>query len=108
MITIIGGLFLWIIAFQFVCALVGYYISAEKGRGGIEGLLFGLVFGPVGLFLAVLMPEPERRRPPAVAFGTVVFVLMLLIFVTVGAALFRGNWPEQIPAPPTLKNVSGR
>jgi hypothetical protein len=76
---------LWAIVALVVCALTGYYISAEKGRGGFEGFLLGLLFGPFGLLLTVLMPEPpERVRPvfpPASVFSILIFVIGLAVLV---------------------------
>jgi hypothetical protein len=94
---IVLGIFLgvWIAAgviLQLVCGLAGYYISAEKGRGGLEGLLFGLVFGLFGLLLTVLMPEPDRRSPPVVAFSTIACVIVILISLTTGYLVLRANW----------------
>ena len=60
-----------------VSALAGYYISAEKGRGGLEGLLFGFLFGPFGLMLTVLMPEPPERLPAVVPFKTIMTAIGL-------------------------------
>jgi hypothetical protein len=43
-----------------VSALAGCYVSGEKSRGGLEGLLLGLFLGPVGVIVAALMPAPAR------------------------------------------------
>jgi hypothetical protein len=78
-------------------ALLGYYISGEKGRGGWDGFWFGILLGPFGLLLAVLMPSPlERRRAPmpimdvlrrvaiglAIAFG--ITISLDILFTIIG------------------------
>ncbi len=81
------------IALHVVCAVAGCYISGEKGRGSMEGLMFGLVFGPLGLFLAVLMPEPERRVRPIVPVGSVLGFGALLFLALTIALVLRANAP---------------
>jgi hypothetical protein len=63
-----------------ICSLAGYYISAEKGRGGFEGLLLGFLFGPFGLLLTVLMPPPAVRLEPFLPFRTVMGMIAFCIF----------------------------
>jgi hypothetical protein len=69
-------------------SLAGYYISAEKGRGGLEGLVFGFLFGPFGLMLTVLMPEPAVRMKPVVPFKTIITAIGLTMASIVLFALF--------------------
>jgi hypothetical protein len=81
------------VALHLACSLTGYYISAEKGRGGLEGFLFGLVFGPFGLLLAVLMPEPPMRREPVVAFGAVAGGILVAVLAVGICAVLRVSAP---------------
>lgn len=39
-----------------IFGFVGAYIAQEKGRGQSEGALLGVLLGPIGLVIAVLMP----------------------------------------------------
>jgi hypothetical protein len=95
---------IWI-AVWMVCGLAGYYISAEKGRGGFEGLLFGLFFGPFGLLLTVLMPEPERRVKPAWAFSSVMATIAVLLSVLIVIGLIQHN--GAIVPPPAANPQQG-
>lgn len=50
----------------------GAYISTEKGRNPAEGVVLGLLFGPIGLIVAAVLPTvvQGRAKPddkPAVA-----------------------------------------
>jgi hypothetical protein len=57
---------LWLILFWFASStFAGTYISGAKGRQPLEGFFLGLIFGPVGLIVAVLMPTlPPRPDDP--------------------------------------------
>lgn len=47
-----------------VCGCLGAYIARAKGRSALEGLLFGVLLGPIGVLIAVLMPTlPSTRFP---------------------------------------------
>ncbi len=51
------------------CGAFGYYVARAKGRPGSEGVLFGLLLGPLGLLLVVLLPagagaSPRSSIPP--------------------------------------------
>lgn len=52
----------------FVFGGFGAWISAQKRRGAAEGLILGLLFGPLGVLVAALLPQGEaasgapRRR----------------------------------------------
>src|SRR5262245_60903729 len=52
-----------------VSALAGCYVSGEKGRGGLEGLLLGLFLGPVGVIVTALMPAPTKPVKPDLTPG---------------------------------------
>ena len=49
-----------------LCAAVGAVIGSEKNLYG-EGAILGLLFGPIGLVIVLLMPRPpdqlQRTRP---------------------------------------------
>jgi hypothetical protein len=49
---------------------IGAYISAQKGRNEGEGMFLGAVLGPLGLFIAVMMPPPGPKlaAPPALPY----------------------------------------
>lgn len=49
--------FIWII-----CGLIAGYIYAGKGRSWVLGGLAGLVFGPIGVILALIT---RSKTPPA-------------------------------------------
>jgi hypothetical protein len=51
-------------AYAIVFGGLGCWISSEKGRESAEGIFLGLLFGPLGCLIAVLMPTPP---PPAAA-----------------------------------------
>lgn len=90
--------YLWVFSIP-----TGYYISAEKGRGGLDGLLMGVFWGPFGPFLAVLMPNPERRLEPIWKFSSVVattagaFVLLTILGVLTREP--RRDMPQALVAP---------
>ena len=44
-----------------VCALVGAALASEKGRGS-HGFLLGLLFGPIGIVIALLLPSRAAGR----------------------------------------------
>jgi hypothetical protein len=47
-----------------VCGGFGAYVAVEKGRSGLEGFLFGLILGPIGVVAVGTLPTVERM--PAV------------------------------------------
>jgi hypothetical protein len=55
-------------AYALVFGGLGCWISSEKGREPAEGIFLGLLFGPLGCLIAVLMPAPPsaaaRPVPP--------------------------------------------
>lgn len=44
---------------------LGAYISTQKNRQAIEGVLLALLFGPLGLIVAALLPTKAPAAPPA-------------------------------------------
>lgn len=44
-----------------ICALVGYLIAEEKGREGL-GLVLALLFGPLGVLMAICLEPSEDVR----------------------------------------------
>ena len=48
-----------------LCAAAGQYISTAKGRHPNEGAALGLLLGPLGLLIAVLMPTRDARTADA-------------------------------------------
>jgi hypothetical protein len=50
--TLIGGGIYFLI-----CGGFGAYVASQKGRGGLEGLLFGFFLGPIGIAWEYLMPH---------------------------------------------------
>jgi hypothetical protein len=62
---------MWImIAACFVCGCFGSYCAAAKGRGLLEGFIFGGMLGPFGVVaiasLPTLSPRPEEEATPEV------------------------------------------
>lgn len=52
----------------FVSAISGRWIALEKGRSGTEGLVLGLLLGPLGVVIEAVLPEwdpPESDEPAA-------------------------------------------
>ena len=46
-----------------VCGGAGAYVAAQKKREQGEGLVFGLILGPIGVLIVACLPsvEPGRR-----------------------------------------------
>jgi hypothetical protein len=44
-----------------VCAVAGKYVAVQKGRPEGEGILFGILFGPLGLILVACLPDGPAR-----------------------------------------------
>lgn len=51
--------------YLFACGLAGIYVSGQKARDGMEGFLFGVLFGPAGLVVAACLPDRAGDRPAA-------------------------------------------
>ena len=54
--TLIGGVI------YFICGGLSVYIAYEKGRRGLEGLLFRFFLGPIGIAWEYLMPRRGRTK----------------------------------------------
>ncbi len=50
-----------------VSAIAGAYVASEAGRPTAEGVIFGLLFGPLGLIVVALLPPVENSRPVGIA-----------------------------------------
>jgi hypothetical protein len=46
-----------------LCGWIGHTIGAQKGQGGI-GAALGILFGPIGLIIAALLPPAGPPRLP--------------------------------------------
>jgi hypothetical protein len=47
-----------------VFAVLGAYISNEKNREPGEGVILGLLFGPLGCLIAAILPSKEASEQP--------------------------------------------
>lgn len=45
-------------------SVVGGWIGGQTGRGVAEGAILGVLLGPLGLLIALLLPRPEAVPPP--------------------------------------------
>ena len=55
-----------------VCAVAGASVAKEKNRDAIEGVLFGAVFGPIGILITALLPtKPLSDQPGQANVGTI-------------------------------------
>ena len=45
-----------------VCGGFSAYLAYQKGRSLLEGFLFGLILGPIGIAAVGLRPKATRRR----------------------------------------------
>jgi hypothetical protein len=48
----------------FLCAIIGGAVGAPRGHGGV-GFLLGLLFGPLGILIVVVMAPAETTVPTA-------------------------------------------
>lgn len=46
------------------CICLGAYISMQKNRPDIEGVLLGMFLGPLGVIIAALLPGQSPPVPP--------------------------------------------
>jgi hypothetical protein len=56
----------FILVCSMVCGLMGSYVASQRLRGPLEGFMFGLLLGPLGILIEVLMPHGETRDEPDV------------------------------------------
>lgn len=45
-----------------VCGLAGGYLSAYKGRQPVLGIMLGILLGPCGLIILIILPMTESGR----------------------------------------------
>jgi hypothetical protein len=45
-----------------LCGCVGGSIARHRGRSGLEGFLLGILLGPMGLVIALLLPRVVARN----------------------------------------------
>ncbi len=57
-IVIVLGIFAWVI----VWSGFGVYVATQKGRSAGEGIVFGIVLGPIGLLIVACLPEGPRSE----------------------------------------------
>jgi hypothetical protein len=53
---------------------IGWYVASAKGRGGLEGIILGVLAGPVGWLVVALLPgdipvPPVRTAPGRIGAG---------------------------------------
>ncbi len=60
----LNSFWVWTIAgtvvYALICGAFAAYASDERGRSGLEGFMFGLFLGPMGVIAAACMPVRER------------------------------------------------
>lgn len=44
-----------------ICSLLGVYVSCQKNRSVIEGLILGGLFGLIGVIVVALLPQRDSR-----------------------------------------------
>ena len=55
-----------------VCAVAGGSVAKEKNRDAVEGILFGAVFGPIGILITALLPtKPSSDQPRQANVGSI-------------------------------------
>ncbi len=52
------------ILYLFLTALLGFYVAYQKGRSQMEGFIFGLLFGPLGLLIVACLPTGDNPGRP--------------------------------------------
>lgn len=55
-------------AYAVIFGALGSYIADQKGRSTVEGTLFGVFLGPIGLLIVAALPAQaveRQRQPPA-------------------------------------------
>lgn len=62
-----GMLVLFFVILWCIFGLFGAYVAAQKNRAGMEGLILGFLFGPLGVLIVALLPtrEPREAAPGA-------------------------------------------
>ena len=56
----------------FFCAVIGGKVAKEKNRDAAEGVLFGALFGPIGILITAVLPtKPASGQPQQANAGTI-------------------------------------
>ena len=58
-ILILFGISAWVI----VWGGFGVYVATQKGRSAGEGIVFGIVLGPIGLLIVACLPVQDKSDP---------------------------------------------
>lgn len=56
------GPVLYLVGHVILMPMIGYACASGKNRGGL-GAILGLLFGPLGIIIALLLPPGRRPRP---------------------------------------------
>lgn len=53
---------IFLLPLLFITGIIGIFIAQAKNRGGVEGFALGLLLGPFGLLIEVLLPtKPDKH-----------------------------------------------
>lgn len=55
------GYYLAAVGVMIVCGMIGYSVRVSKGNEG-AGFALGLLFGPIGIVISLLLPDQNRKR----------------------------------------------
>lgn len=53
---------LFVVILWVIFALFGAYVASQKNRAGMEGLILGFLFGPLGVLIEALLPTLLPRE----------------------------------------------
>ncbi len=56
--TLLAVFLVWVAS-----VIAGGYVAAQKHRPVVEGVLFGVLFGPIGMLTMASLPTLERIEP---------------------------------------------
>jgi hypothetical protein len=63
---VLGSFWFWTLAAAgihvLICGGFGAYVSGAKGRSWLEGLMFGLILGPIGVVAAACLPDDRKLK----------------------------------------------
>ena len=60
-----------LLIFWVMFAGLGWWVAAQKGRAPEEGLILGLLFGPIGCVIEAMLPPPPSGEAKAANVGAV-------------------------------------